>query len=90
MAAGKDTFSVGLSYDFARLGLTGVKAFTNYAHGELPAGQHQDEVDVTADYRVTDGPLKNIWLRLRYAHNATSNQPVSNDFQVIINYTFAF
>jgi hypothetical protein len=89
-AAGEDTFSVGLSYDFARLGLTGVKAFTNYAHGELPAGQHEDEVDVTADYRVTDGPLKNMWLRLRYAHNATSNQPVSNDFQVIINYTFAF
>jgi hypothetical protein len=73
-----------------RLGLAGVKAFANYAHGELPAGQHEDEIDVTADNRVAGGPLENIWLRLRYAHNAASNQPASDDFQVILNYTFAF
>jgi hypothetical protein len=89
-SAGEDSVCVGLSYDFARLGLAGVKAFANYAHGELPAGQHEDEIDVTADYRVTDGPLKNIWLRLRCAHNSPSNQPASNDFQVILNYAFAF
>jgi hypothetical protein len=89
-AAGEDSFSAGLSYDFARLGLAGVKAFADYAHGELPAGQYEDEIDVTADYRVAGGPLENIWLRLRYAHNAPSNQPASDDFQVILNYTFAF
>jgi hypothetical protein len=89
-SAGEDSVCVGLSYDFARVGLTGVKAFANYAHGGLPAGQHEDEIDVTADYRVNDGPLKNIWLRIRYAHNASSNQPASNDFQAILNYAFAF
>jgi hypothetical protein len=89
-AAGENSFCVGLSYDFARLGLTGVKAFANYAHGELPAGQHEDEIDITADYRIAGGPLKNIWLRVRYAHNAQSNQPSSDDFQTILNYAFAF
>jgi outer membrane porin, OprD family len=89
-AAGEDSFRVGLSYDFARLGLTGVKAFANFVHGELPAGQHEDEIDVTADYRVADGPLKNIWLRLRYAHNSVSDQAASIDFQLILNYTLAF
>jgi hypothetical protein len=88
--ASENSFAVDVSYDFARLGLDGVKAFANYARGELPAGQHEDEIDVTADYRVATGPLKNIWLRLRYAHNAPSNLAATDDFRVILNYTFAF
>jgi hypothetical protein len=88
--AGENSFAVGVSYDFARLGLDGVKAFANYARGELPAGQHEDEIDVTADYRVASGPLKNIWLRLRYAHNSPSNEAATDDFRAILNYTFAF
>src|SRR4029450_4712856 len=65
--AGENSWRVGLSYDFARIGLTGLKAFANYAHGELPASQHEDEIDATADYRIDYGALKNFWLRLRYA-----------------------
>ena len=89
-AAGENSFGLGVSYDFARLGLKGVTAFANYAHGELPAGQHEDEIDVTTDYRVASGQLKNIWLRLRYGYNSPSNQASTNDFRVILNYTFAF
>jgi outer membrane porin, OprD family len=33
-AAGENSFCVGLSYNFARLGLKGFEAFANYAHGE--------------------------------------------------------
>jgi hypothetical protein len=88
--AGENSWRVGLSYDFARIGLTGVKAFANYAHGELPANQHEDEIDVTGDYRLDHGPLKNFWLRLRYAHNSPTNQPATEDFRVILNYTFTF
>jgi hypothetical protein len=88
--AGEDSVRVGLTYDFARLGLTGVKAFANYAHGALPAGQHEDEVDATADYRIAQGLLKNFWLRVRYGHNSTSGQPATDDFRVILNYTLTF
>jgi hypothetical protein len=87
---GEDSFRVGLSYDFARIGLAGFTAFANYVHGELLANEHEDEINVTADCRIDHGPLKNFWLRLRYARNALSNQPGTDDFRVILNYTFSF
>jgi outer membrane porin, OprD family len=87
---GEDSFRLGISYDFARVGFAGFKAFANYVHGELAANHHEDEIDATADYRIDHGPLKNFWLRLRYAHNALSNQPSTDDFRVILNYTLAF
>jgi hypothetical protein len=88
--AGENSWRVGLSYDFARIGLAGLKGFANYVHGELLANQHEDEIDTTVDYRIDRGPLKNFWLRLRYAHNSLSNQPATEDYRVILNYTFAF
>lgn len=88
--AGENSWRVGLSYDFARIGLAGVKGFVNYVHGELRANQHEDEIDATVDYRIDRGPLKNLWLRLRYAHNLLSNQPATEDYRVIVNYTFTF
>jgi len=88
--AGENSWRVGLSYDFARIGLTGLKAFANYAHGEFPGIQHEDEIDATADYRIDYGLLKNFWLRFRYAHNSPSSQPATEDFRVILNYTFVF
>jgi hypothetical protein len=89
-SAGENAFGAGVSYDFARLGLTGLRAFADYAHGELPAGRHEDEIDATGDYRIEEGPLRNFWLRIRYAHNTHSNQPGSDDFRVILNYTLTF
>jgi hypothetical protein len=88
--AGENSWGVGLSYDFARIGLTGVKAFASYAHGELPANQHEDEIDATVDYRIDRGALRNFWLRLRYAYNTPSNQPATEDFRLILNYTLTF
>jgi hypothetical protein len=86
----EDSFRVGLSYDFARIGLAGFTAFANYVHGELLADRQEDEIDATVDYRINHGPLKNFWLRLRYAHNTLSEQPATQDFRVILNYTLAF
>jgi len=88
--AGENSVAVGVSYDFSRLGLDGVKAFASYAYGELPEGQHEQEIDVTADYRVGSGLLKNLWLRLRCGHNSSSTLAVTDDFRAILNYTFAF
>ena len=88
--AGENSWGVGWSYDFARMGLTGVKAFVNYAHGELPANQQEDEIDATVDYRIDRGALRNFWLRLRYAYNTPSNQSATEDFRLILNYTLTF
>ena len=88
--AGEDSLGVGVSYDFARIGLAGVTFFADYAHGVLPGGQHEDEINGTADYRVDKGSLKNLWFRVRYGHTWESNQPEKRDFRVTINYTLAF
>lgn len=88
--ADEDTFRVGLSYDFARLGLNGLKVFANYAHGKLPAGQHEDEFDATADYRIDEGLLRNVWFRVRFGRNSASNRAATDDLRVILNYTFTF
>jgi hypothetical protein len=87
---GEDSVRLGVSYDFARIGLAGFKAFANYVHGELSGHQHENEINVTGDYRIDHGPLNNFWLRLRYAHNALSGQPATDDFRVILNYTLTF
>jgi hypothetical protein len=86
----EDSLRVGLSYDFARIGFVGVTAFANYVHGDLVDNQNEDEFNATVDYRLDQGPLKNFWLRLRYAHNTLSEQPATQDFRVILNYTLAF
>jgi hypothetical protein len=88
--ANEDSFRVGISYNFERIGLAGLTAFANYAHGELHGKKDEDEIDVTTDYRIDHGPLKNFWLRLRYGHSSLSSQPATEDFRIILNYTFAF
>src|SRR5438128_10995839 len=50
----------------------------------------EDEIDGTIDYRIVHGPLKNLWLRLRYAHNSPSNHPATDDLRAILSYTFTF
>ncbi len=84
------SYGIGITYDFSRFGLNGVRAFGAYAYGSMPAGRWEEEINATVDYRITTGPLKNCWMRLRYAHNA-SNAPVpTEDFRVIFNYTINF
>ena len=64
--------------------------FANYAHGAMPAGRSEDEINATVDYRVADGPLKDLRLRLRYAHSAPNDASATDDFRAILNYTLAF
>ena len=90
VSAGENAYLIGLSYNFGRIGLTGVTGFANYVYGALPAGGWQHEVNGTIDYRVQKGPLKNVWLRLRYASLEASNRPPSQDFRVILNYSYRF
>jgi hypothetical protein len=60
---------VSLSYDFERFGAKGLSLIMNFVaafDGEMDGEQADaQELDVTTDYRLTDGPLENLWLRVR-------------------------
>ena len=90
VSAGEDAYLVGLSYNFERLGLPDLTAFSNYVYGELPKNQWEHEFNATVDYEISKGPLKNLWLRLRYAFFETSERLQVNDFRVILNYSYEF
>jgi hypothetical protein len=81
---------VGLSYNFGKIGLPGVSAFVNYVYGSLPADAWQHEFNATADYRIDTGPLKNLWLRLRYARLESKGQASVEDFRATLNYSITF
>jgi hypothetical protein len=91
--AGEDAWLVGLSYDFSRLGLTGLSAFANYARGDTPdsgskATPDQQELDLTVDYRFNDA-LKGLWIRARTAlvDQDGSAGKDSQDYRLIVNYS---
>ena len=86
-------FLVGLSYDFSRLGLPGLSAFTNFAWGNNAENPQTNEslpdvteYDFTVDYRPTSGLLNGIWLRTRYAHVDLEGGKDTQDVRVILNY----
>jgi hypothetical protein len=91
--AGEDAWLIGLSYDFSRLGLPGLSAFTNYARGDTPdhgrgAAPDQQEFDLTVDYRP-GGPLEGLWIRGRTAHvdQDGGDGEDSVDYRLIVNYS---
>lgn len=92
--AGELAWLVGFSYDFKRIGVPGLTAFTKFARGtsardsltgaSLP---NRQEFDVTADYRVPEGRLKGFWIRLRYAFlDVDGDADPAHDFRAILNY----
>ena len=87
---GEKAYGAGITYDFSRFGLAGVRAFAAYSYRTWATNRWQEEINATVDYRITSSALRNFWLRLRYAYNA-SNAPVPiKDFRVIVNYTLNF
>jgi outer membrane porin, OprD family len=87
---GEQSFGPNLSYHFSKIGLPGITAFASYVQGVLPADNWERELNATMDCRITEGPLQNLWLRLRYAHNESSWRAPIEDFRVILNYTLTF
>ncbi len=84
---------VGLSYDFSRLGMPGISAFTNFAWGNNAENSNTEEnlpdvteFDFTVDYRPTSGLLNGLWLRTRYAHVDFEGGEDTQDLRVILNY----
>jgi outer membrane porin, OprD family len=88
--AGEKSSGVGITYNFSKLGLTGLRAFASYVYGEMPASRWEEEINATVDYPITVGALKNCSVRVRYARNASSAPVPAEDFRVIFNYTINF
>ena len=88
--AGEKSSGIGITYNFSKLGLTGLRAFASYVYGSMPAGIREEEINATLDYRITVGALKNCSVRVRYARNASTSPVPTEDFRVIFNYTINF
>ncbi len=93
--AGEDAWLVGLSYDFERLGLTGLSAFVNYAEGNAARDPDtrghlpdQREVDLTFDYRFHDEWAPGLWLRVRGSFVHQEKASDVTQLRVIVNYEF--
>ena len=96
--AGEDAWMAAAPYDFGELGIEGLSVFTKYARGYNAessisglAGEalpDQEEFDITLDYRLKKGPLKNLWPRFRYAFlNQDGRETVDSDnIRIILNY----
>ncbi len=102
--AGTNTTFGQYSYDFARVGVPGLKAAVAYLHaddikgvtGTATAGREfsQWERDMRIDYVIQNGPLKGFGTTLRhgsYRADAGLNGATDTDqTRVIFNYTYAF
>jgi outer membrane porin, OprD family len=88
-----------LGYAFGKFGLSGLTFGAWYTHGwdainpaTNAAIQNRDELDLWAQYRPSDGPLKGLRVKLQYSDlwqqgNVRSPQP---EFRAIVDYTVLF
>ena len=93
--AGENAFMAKLSYNFRRLGLEGVTAYTLFVHGwsrvDPSTGNpvpNENEFDSDIQWRPQWKFLKGLWFRVRYAmvHQYERPNNTMNDFRVIVNY----
>ncbi|HEX8594667.1 MAG TPA: OprD family porin [Pseudomonas sp.] len=104
--AGENTTFGQYSYDFARLGVPGLKAAIAYLHGDnikstggVAGDSSEWERDMRIDYVFQDGPLKGFGATLRqaayrgsFAGTTAQNTRIADQDQtrLIFNYTYAF
>jgi hypothetical protein len=95
--AGEKAWLLGFSYDFKDY-VRGLSTTFNFARGVDavdPATKsgvpNENEWDITFDYRIEEGPLRGIWVRLRNAYvKFNSGGGNSNNVRLIINYPLPF
>ncbi|EJM40258.1 outer membrane porin, OprD family [Pseudomonas sp. GM33] len=98
--AGENTTFGQYSYDFAALGVPGLKTSIAYLHGDdikATSGSGPDssewERDMRIDYTIQQGALKGFGVTLRngvYRGSEVSNNPDVDQTRVIFNYTYSF
>ena len=71
-AADEKAVLLSTSYDFAQRGIAGLSGIVNYARSKdgkiTGVAQDLEEINVTMDYKIARGLLKNFSLRLRASH----------------------
>jgi len=95
--AGENAWMLGGNHTFGRVGSGDLSLFGNIATGNTPdtgpvATPHENEYDLTVDYRIAEGPAKNLWLRFRSAFIDQDEQVGGDDFldlRLIINWDFS-
>jgi len=91
--AGEKAWLLGFSYDLKDY-VKGLSLTFNFARGTDavdPANRSglpdENEYDMTVDYRIEQGPLRGMWVRVRNAYVDFSNGGgSSNNIRLIINY----
>lgn len=92
--ANERAIMLGLSYNTAYFSAMGLSSSVNIARGwdgriategiDLP---DRTEYNLTVDYKPPTGPLKGLWLRLRWAHlDIDRDGDTARDIRVIVNY----
>ena len=91
--AGEKAWQLGLAYNFGRFGLKELGLSTAYVHGYDAIDSttkegipNKDETDVTLDYKVADGMLNGLWIRLRTALVDQDGSSTTQDYRIIVNY----
>ena len=95
--AGEDAWMIGGNYDLGRLGPGELSMFANVVTGSTPdsgpnASPDETEYDLTADYRIKEGPARNLWLRVRAAlidQDEAFGGDDLFDFRIVVNWDFA-
>jgi hypothetical protein len=98
--AGEKTRFGQYSYDFARLGVPGLKAAVAYLHGDqirtsaTAERSSEWERDMRLDYVFQDGFMKGFGITLRRANLRTdlptATQADTDQTRLVLNYTYAF
>jgi outer membrane OprD family porin len=97
-SAGQQAFLVKGSYDFSKLGLTGLTAYALYDHGWAQVNPstkapvpNVNEVDADVQWRPEWTVLKGLRFRAHYAHVEQYEGPknATNNYRIIVNYDFS-
>ncbi len=86
---GVDSYQGKVSYDFSKVGIAGLSAFTRYIQYDDfdGAGLDANEWDTDVTYKF-GGSMKGLKARIRYAVVSKDANPDFNDFRFIVKYDF--
>jgi outer membrane porin, OprD family len=95
--AGEDAWMIGGNYSFQRVGPGDLSMFANIVTGNTPdtgpnASADETEYDLTVDYRIKEGPAKQLWVRLRAGFVDQDEAESGDDFvdvRLIVNWDFS-